>query len=154
MIKLIALSSALLAGSTVAISTTETVETTEGTVTQETVRPMKAKKGFSLEEIRESGLPYLSDRHLENLTEEQAFEITSFIDQVNATYDFSEMDDEELKETLESIKEEMHALFEELGVERPEHPESNGEHHGKRHRGPRVETPENDLEESDTDSSL
>ncbi|MGS0972528.1 MAG: hypothetical protein ACVCEJ_04715 [Candidatus Izemoplasmataceae bacterium] len=73
--------------------------------------------GYDLESVRENGFPYPTEERLAQLTEEQAFEIISFIDQVNANYDFASMTDEELEVALEEIKLELHALHEELGIE-------------------------------------
>jgi hypothetical protein len=73
--------------------------------------------GLDLDSVRENGFPYPSEERLAQLTEEQAFELISFIDQVNATYDFASMTDEELQATLDEIKLELQALHEELGIE-------------------------------------
>jgi biotin operon repressor len=75
------------------------------------------KQGYDIESIKENGYPYPSAERLAELTEEQAFAITSFIDQVNADYDFSTMTDEEIEEVLLVIKEELAALHEELGLD-------------------------------------
>lgn len=75
------------------------------------------KHGYDIESIREFGYPYPNEERLAELTEEQAFAITSFIDQVNADYDFTSMTDEEIEDALVQIREELRLLHEELGLE-------------------------------------
>lgn len=125
------------------------------------------KNGYDIESIKENGYPYPNEERLAELTEEQAFAITSFIDQVNADYDFSAMTDEEIEQALLEIREELAALHEELGLEfQYGHPgekglenarqaqERNGHRHGhgKRNRigDPNEEVEEDLPEEEDT----
>jgi len=106
------------------------------------------RNGYDIESIKENGFPYPNEERLSELTEEQAFAITSLIDQVNADYDFSTMTDEEIEEALVVIREELHVLHEELGLEfQYGHPgerglrnamrarEERGQGRGHRHRG-------------------
>ena len=72
--------------------------------------------------LREEGFPYPSEERLENLTEDQQFEIISLIDQFNATYDWANMTDEEIKDAILACEDEIEALAEELGIELPEDP--------------------------------
>jgi len=96
-------------------------ETAQEVVSENVVRIkemfQQRQGGYDLESVRENGFPYPTEEMLARLTEEQAFEIISFIDQVNVNYDFTSMTDEELEVALEEIKLELHALHEELGVE-------------------------------------
>lgn len=83
-------------------------------------RVQKRVKENSFDRIRENGFPYPSEERLENLTEEQQTAIISAIDQINATYDFSSMTDEEITAALLVIEEEMNLLADELGLEIPD----------------------------------
>jgi hypothetical protein len=82
-----------------------------------------------VETVKENGFPYPSEERLENLTEDQQFEIISLIDQFNATYDWANMTDEEIIEALAVCEDEIHALAEELGIELPEDPIRNNFRH-------------------------
>ncbi len=73
-----------------------------------------------LEEIRENGISYVDTEKHPNLTEEQLTEINALIDELNAEYDFASMTDDELVLALTDARSEIHELFEELGIERPE----------------------------------
>ncbi len=75
--------------------------------------------GNQVDNLRENGFSYPSEEFLSSLTEEQAFEIISTIDAINSTYDWTNMTDEEILETLEVIKTEMSDLYTELGIETP-----------------------------------
>lgn len=70
--------------------------------------------------VKESGLPYPSDERAANLTDEQLTAITQKIDELNATYDWANMTDEEIEAAFEVVKSEMSVLRDELGIERPE----------------------------------
>ena len=76
-------------------------------------------KGSQIENIRENGFSYPSEEYLSNLTEDQAFEVVSTIDQINAVYDWANMTDEEIEDALVLVKAEMSALYTELGIEAP-----------------------------------
>lgn len=114
------------------------------------------KGGYDLDSIQENGFPYPSEEVLEQLTEEQAFEITSFIDQVNAEYDFSTMTEEELETAVDEIKDELEVLYEELGVEglmkreREGHPSDFGQEVARRARARRGNPFRDILEDEDS----
>jgi ribosomal protein L29 len=73
----------------------------------------------TVEEVKESGYPYPNEAFLANLTDEQTQAVTTFIDQVNATYDFTSMTDEEIEVVLDEIKADLHDLYDELGIQAP-----------------------------------
>jgi len=74
--------------------------------------------------VKESGIPYPNENFSNLLTEEQLESITSKIDEVNAQYDFSSMTDEELRETLGSINQELKDLYNDLELF-PKNPHTN-----------------------------
>jgi hypothetical protein len=118
--KLLALGFALLSGGSAVAMENETVnETVTNTATQ--VRTMFQKKlqGNLFSIVKESGFPYPSDEYLSTLTEEQAFEIVSAIDVINASYDWQNMTDQEIIDALAIVKAEMQELYVTLGVESP-----------------------------------
>jgi len=80
-------------------------------------RVQKRVKENVYENIRETGFPYPTEERLATLTEDQQFAIISAIDQVNATYDWTNMSDDEIKEALLVVQEDMSTLCEELGIE-------------------------------------
>ena len=65
-------------------------------------RVQKRVRENAFESIKETGYPYPSEERLATLTEDQQFAIISAIDQVNATYDWANMTDEEIQEALSS----------------------------------------------------
>ncbi|MCF7927231.1 MAG: hypothetical protein K9L74_06645 [Candidatus Izimaplasma sp.] len=78
----------------------------------------EARMNGLLERILEEGqIPYPPAGLLERLTEEQQTTVITKIDELNATYDFSSMTEEELLELLPTLQEELVALREELGIE-------------------------------------
>ncbi len=79
----------------------------------------KMFNGNSVESLRENGFIYPNEEVLSTLTEDQAFEIISTIDQINATYDWVNMTDDEITDALQLVKDEMSALYSELGIEAP-----------------------------------
>lgn len=76
-------------------------------------------KGSQIENVRENGFSYPSDEYLASITEDQAFQIVSTIDVINATYDWANMTDEEIEAALVLVKAELNALYTELGIEGP-----------------------------------
>ncbi len=76
-------------------------------------------KGTRIDNIRENGLSYPSDEFLSTLTEEQAFQVISAIDVINATYDWANMTDEEIMSALVQVKADMSALYTDLGIDGP-----------------------------------
>ncbi|MFK5883867.1 MAG: hypothetical protein QM489_05925, partial [Candidatus Izemoplasma sp.] len=51
--------------------------------------------------------------------EDQAFQVVSAIDVINATYDFANMTDEEIINALAVIRLDLQVLYDELGIEGP-----------------------------------
>lgn len=118
--KLLALGFALLSGGSAVAMENETVkETVTNTATQIRTMIQKKAQGNLFETVKESGFPYPSEEYLATLTEDQAFEIVSAIDVINATYDWQNMTDQEIIDALALVKVEMHDLYEALGVESP-----------------------------------
>jgi hypothetical protein len=118
--KLLALGFALLSGGSAVAMENETVsETVTNTATQIRTMIQKKLQGNLFETVKESGFPYPSEEYLAALTEDQAFEIVSAIDVINATYDWQNMTDEEIIDALALVKVEMQELYTALGVESP-----------------------------------
>ena len=106
-------------GSAAAMQNEEVAETVTDTTNQFVYKVQNMLKGDKVENVKEDGFPYPSEEYLNSLTEDQAFAITSAIDVINATYDWSNMTDEEIQLALEEIKLELHDLYLELGIEGP-----------------------------------
>ena len=118
--KFLIIATALLSGGGLAMQNETVQEEVKERYEQARERFQQRRKENIMETIKETGaFPYPSEEKLAELTEEQAFEITSAIDQINATYDWANMTDEEIEEALGLIKEELKALKEELGIETP-----------------------------------
>ncbi len=83
-------------------------------------RVQKRVKENSFDRLRENGYPYPSEEKLATLTEEQQTAILTAIDQINATYDWINMTDEEIKEALAVVQDELNLLAEELGLDLPD----------------------------------
>lgn len=94
---------------------------------------MEEKRAEYIESIKVDGF-YLpnQEKMFEHLTEEQQAAVLVKIDEINATYDFSTMTDEEIDEVLLTIRDEFKVLFEELGVEFPT-PHKEGYRDGFKH---------------------
>ncbi len=107
-------------GSAVAVQNEEVRENVTEMYKNVRERVQKRVKENSFENIRENGFPYPSEERLAELTEEQQVALVTAIDQINATYNWSEMTDEEIQEALLVVQEEMELLAEELGLEVPE----------------------------------
>lgn len=124
MVKILALFGAIFTGGSFALNNEEVDDTVEEPTEEvEEVTKTSRKRGrHNISEIIENGFPYPSDEFLGTLTEDQLLAVTTYIDEVNLTYDFSTMTDEELKDILGEIREGMKALFEEQGIELPERP--------------------------------
>ncbi len=116
--KLLLIGSMLFTGGSAAAMQNETVN---GEVTQAynqaKVIFQKGFRGNMLETVKENGYPYPNEVMLENLTEEQEIALLTTIDQINATYNWATMSDEEILDALQIIKAEMKQLHEELGIE-------------------------------------
>lgn len=82
-------------------------------------RVQKGVKENIFENIKEDGFPYPPEERLEALTEDQRVALLTTIDQINATYDWANMTDEEIRETLALVHEELELLAEELGFDFP-----------------------------------
>lgn len=76
-------------------------------------------KSLLIENIRETGLEYPNEDRLANLTEDQAQAIMDKIDELNTTYDWANMTDEEILDALSVVRDELRTLREELGIEIP-----------------------------------
>jgi hypothetical protein len=81
------------------------------------------RKGFNEERLvnlRDNGFGYPSEENLADLSEEQVIAIKAKIDEFNVTYDWANMTDDEIRDALQTVKNEMQVLRDELGIERPE----------------------------------
>jgi ribosomal protein L29 len=117
--KLLLMATMMLGGGTVA-ATNEDVQATVTKTFEHAKQFVQQKRVNQIENLKESGFQYPSEEYLSSLTEEQAFTIVSTIDQINATYNFSEMTDEEIQAALVEIKAELQALYTELGIDGPQ----------------------------------
>ena len=106
-------------GSAVAMQSENVAGTVNETANQVMYKVQNMLRGNQVENVKENGFPYPNEEYLNSLTEDQAFEITSAIDVINATYDWSNMTDEEIEEALALVKEDLHNLYLELGIEGP-----------------------------------
>jgi hypothetical protein len=106
-------------GSAVAMQNEEINETVTNVVTETASKVQNMFKGANPARITEEGLPYPSEEYLATLTEDQAFQVVSAIDVINASYDWANMTDEEIMVALGEIKLELQALYAELGIEGP-----------------------------------
>lgn len=106
-------------GSAVAMQNEEINETVTNVMTETASKVQNMFKGGNPARITEEGLPYPSEEYLATLTEEQAFQISSAIDVVNASFDWANMTDEEIRFALDEFKLELQALYAELGIEGP-----------------------------------
>lgn len=118
--KLFIIGSLLFSGGGVAAMQNETVneEVTEK-VAQVRQYVQNRFKRELYSEVQETGFPYPSEEYLASLTEEQALAVVSEIDLINATYDWPNMTDDEVKEALLVAKEQLVTLFEELEIDGP-----------------------------------
>lgn len=113
--KLFLLGSALLSGGVMA---------SEGEVVVDTVKDyaQQVQNRFSINnsiDVQENGFPYPTQEFLDTLTDEQAFAVISYIDVANGTNDWQNMTDEELLIAVAEVREGLHDLYLELGVEGP-----------------------------------
>jgi len=117
--KLLLMASLMLGGGGVA-ATNEQVQTrVENTYNQVKVMVQKGFKGSMIERGKETGFPYPPQDYLDTLTEEQEALILTTIDQINATYDWPNMTDEEIIEALKVAKDELKAVYDELELDPP-----------------------------------
>ncbi len=116
--KLLLIGSMLFTGGSAVAMQNETVnEEVAQAYNQAKVMFQKGFRGNMLETVKENGYPYPNEAMLENLTEEQEVALLTAIDQINATYNWATMSDEEILEALQVIKADMELLHEELGIE-------------------------------------
>ncbi len=121
--KLFLIASMVLGGSgAVAMTNEEVREDVRGFVEERVNERMQARHEERLETLREEGLQYPEGEEFLALTEEQQAAIIELIDEYNATYDFSTLTDEEIKDVLQAFKADLELLAEELGFELPERP--------------------------------
>lgn len=106
-------------GSAAAMQNEEVAETVTEAASQVMYKVQNMFRGNQVENIKEDGFPYPSEEYLNTLTAEQVIIITSTIDVINATYDWSNMTDEEIHIALDDIRLELHELYTELGIEGP-----------------------------------
>ncbi|MBN2605466.1 MAG: hypothetical protein JXR62_06575 [Bacilli bacterium] len=106
-------------GSAAALQNEEVAGAVEGVANQITYRVQNMFKGSNVENIKENGFSYPSDEYLATLTEEQAFAITSAIDVINATNDWSSMTDEEITVAIAEARASLQALYADLGIDGP-----------------------------------
>jgi len=117
---LLLVGSALLTGTAgIAMQNEQVAETVTETATQVRTMIQNRFKSGSVQQVRENGFAYPSEDYLATLTDEESFAIVSAIDVINATYDWQNMTDEEITVALQEVKAELHALYEELGIDGP-----------------------------------
>lgn len=116
---IIALSLLLGSGTGVAAVTTETEA--ELTIKEkifgmsDSLRKHGIKVG--VETIREDGFPLPSEDYLSGLTELQRDALVDYVTNVNESYDFDSMTDDEIKEVLQDVLPEFRDLLIEYGIE-------------------------------------
>ena len=116
--KLLLLGSLLFSGGSAVAMQNETVkDEVSNMYNQAKQMVQKGFKGSMVDRVKESGFPYPNETQLAKLTDEQEAILVSTIDQINATYDWANMTDEEILLALQDIKVELDALRTELGIE-------------------------------------
>lgn len=116
--KLFLIGTLLFSGSGAAAMQNEAVNQTVTDVYQNVrQRVQKRVKETAFDSIRETGFPYPTEERLSSLTEDQQFAITSTIDQVNGTYEWGIMTNDEIEDALVVVQEELSELCDELGIE-------------------------------------
>ena len=141
-------------GSTVAMQNQNVNQAVNDTANKVMLQVGNMFKGSRLENLKENGLTGPSEEFLSTLTEDQVFQITSTIDVINATYDWANMTDEEIKDALVLVKAEMEALYEELGIEAPMfHGRSQSRMRNQRRSNSRYQNGENYDQDADSESS-
>jgi len=106
-------------GSAIAMQNEEINCTVNETTSKVMYQVKNMFKGTQIENIKENGFSYPSEEYLSTLTDDQAFEIISAIDVINATYDWANMTDEEITDALVQVRADMSALYEDLGIDGP-----------------------------------
>ena len=88
-------------------------------------------KEHLIENLKENGIEYPTNERLASLTDEQSFALLTKIDELNATYDWANMSEEEILVAMEVIKVELQELHDEFGITPPQNPSRQGKrHHG------------------------
>jgi len=119
--KLFLIGAAIFSGSgAVAMQNEEVRENVGEMYKRVQTRVRKQFRNNHIDEIAENGFPYPNEDYLNTLTEEQQLQILTTIDQINATYNWSEMTNEEIADTLLIVKEELSQVYAELGLEVPQ----------------------------------
>jgi hypothetical protein len=116
--KMIMVGTAFLGGGTAAMQNEEVQEFVGNTI--EHVQGMFRGQVNDVASVVEVGYQLPPEALLETLTDEQVAALTAFVDDVNATYDFASMTEEEVLAALADIKVLQDALFDELGIEAPQ----------------------------------
>lgn len=130
-------------GSGLALTNDTVRETVSENTNQVMVKVQNMFKGSKIENVKAEGFAYPSEEYLANLTEDQAFQVVSAIDVINAEYDWANMSDDEITEALALVKAELHDLYIELGIEGPlvqsqlQKRQGQSESRGKGNRGSR-----------------
>lgn len=118
--KLLLIGSLLFSGGgAVALQNDDVSNTVSQTYNRAKVMVQHKFKGRIVERVKENGFPYPSERVLASLTDEQEAVIMTTIDQINATYDWQNMTDEEIIAALREVHTEMVQLREDLGIQQP-----------------------------------
>lgn len=118
--KLLVLGSLLLSSGTAVAMQNETVQEEAGHLYQRArYHIVKRFKARLIDEVQDTGFPYPPQSFLDNLTEDQQVSVLTTIDQINAEYDWANMSEEDIVEALKLVREEMSALYEELGIDGP-----------------------------------
>lgn len=110
----------LLGGGSAAAMQSETVRTDVADGYQH-VRQVLARRVYHrmIDEVQDHGFPYPPEDYLATLTDEQAALILTTIDQINATYDWPSMSDDEVREALKVARDELALVYEELELDPP-----------------------------------
>jgi hypothetical protein len=106
-------------GSAVALQNDTVADTVSTTANQFMQKAQSMFKGDKVLDVVENGFPYPSEEYLSTLTEEQADAVISEIDMINATYNFSQMTDDEVRAALDEIRVQLHDLYTVLEIEGP-----------------------------------
>ena len=150
----------LFSGSGAAAMQNEDVANTVNSKANEVIySAQKMFRGSQIENVKENGIPYPSEEYLSTLTEEQQLAIISRIDVINATYNWSNMADEEIQAALDLVKDELHNLYLELEIEGPilqtrEQARKGNRHGGGGHNGGTPPYGDGTQDEDSTDEDL
>lgn len=127
--KLLALGSLLFTGGTAVAMQDETInQNVTQAMNQVKAMFQKGFQGSMIDTVKETGYPYPNDTFLAQLTDEQEAIYLATIDQINATYDWANMTDEEIAVALQEVKAELTALRAELGIEAVQTQTRGGKH--------------------------